>query len=272
MSQKHTTRYNNRGASYSARPQYPPELITGAIQKSGLQSGDTVVDIGAGSGRLTKALLELGFTVRAVEPSDMRLEAKKNLESYPDFQIYEGEAVKPNIPEHTYGKIKAIFAGQSLHWWRHQFKEAVREWNKFLHPTGKLIALTQHFNDSSEVCQHIDTTLSRICPGYDDQIVKLLYKNSPGFSNYEYRRYLDFENRHLDVAKFDFTTDEQGFRNLLTSFSFTPNPETQREDLNQLLDTMVREVFQKHAQGGEITIPYVSKIWHGTLITPDLIR
>jgi SAM-dependent methyltransferase len=52
------------------RPDYPPEAIAHLQRELDLRSGRTVVDLAAGSGKLTRRLASLGCEVIAVEPVD----------------------------------------------------------------------------------------------------------------------------------------------------------------------------------------------------------
>ena len=56
-----------------ARPEYPPEAIAWLARELDLRAGRTVVDLAAGSGKLTRPLAALGCEVIAVEPvAEMR--------------------------------------------------------------------------------------------------------------------------------------------------------------------------------------------------------
>jgi SAM-dependent methyltransferase len=63
--------FTRQAAVYGqARPAYPPELIDQLIQDAGAAAGDSVVDLGAGTGILTQDLVKRGFLVTAVEPNE----------------------------------------------------------------------------------------------------------------------------------------------------------------------------------------------------------
>jgi protein-L-isoaspartate O-methyltransferase len=52
------------------RPSYPPEAVTSVARELGLTSESTVLDLAAGTGKLTRLLAPLMGRVVAVEPSE----------------------------------------------------------------------------------------------------------------------------------------------------------------------------------------------------------
>src|SRR2546423_5465556 len=56
------------------RPEYPQEALQWAAERLGLEPGARALDVGAGTGKLTRGLVALGFEVVAVEPGAPMLE------------------------------------------------------------------------------------------------------------------------------------------------------------------------------------------------------
>ena len=50
------------------RPAYPPEAVAWIAERLGLAAGRTVVDLAAGTGKLSRALVGSGAEVLAIEP------------------------------------------------------------------------------------------------------------------------------------------------------------------------------------------------------------
>src|SRR5437588_5658396 len=93
------------------RPNYPAEATAWLVTKLGLGPGRTVVDVGAGTGKLTRALLPSGATVIAVEPvAAMRAVLKREL---PTVQAMNGTAESLPLPD---ASADAIVVGQAFHW------------------------------------------------------------------------------------------------------------------------------------------------------------
>jgi len=112
-----------------ARPEYPGAAIAWLAQKLDLREGRTVLDLGAGTGKLTRALLTTGARVIAVEPGDaMRAELVRGL---PGAEALRGAAEQ--IPVHD-ASVGAVAVGQAFHWFRHD--EALPEIHRVLTADG----------------------------------------------------------------------------------------------------------------------------------------
>ena len=63
--------FTNQADAYQrSRPAYPAELLDLLIADGHLRHGDPVADFGAGTGILTRMLIERGFVVSAIEPNE----------------------------------------------------------------------------------------------------------------------------------------------------------------------------------------------------------
>lgn len=95
------------------RPRYPDAALRWAVGRDGSMGGDgsVVVDIGAGTGILTRALVALGHRVIAVEPDDaMRAQLSTSL---PDVDARRGAAEAIPLAD---ASATAVVAGQAYHW------------------------------------------------------------------------------------------------------------------------------------------------------------
>jgi SAM-dependent methyltransferase len=110
-----------------ARPTYPDEAIDWLVPPAARR----VLDLGAGTGKLTRGLRERGLDVVAVEPSEgMRGELSRVL---PDVTVLAGSA--ENIPLED-GAVDAVLVGQAWHWV--DPPRAVPEVARVLRPGGQL--------------------------------------------------------------------------------------------------------------------------------------
>ena len=94
-----------------ARPTYPPEAVAWLADRAGLAPGRTVVDVGAGTGKLTRLLVPFGPRVIAVEPVPAMLEQLR--EAVPGVEAIAGTAEALPLPDES---ADAITVAQAMHW------------------------------------------------------------------------------------------------------------------------------------------------------------
>lgn len=98
----------------SMRPAYPDRLVDQACRAAGLGRGDHVLEIGCGTGQLTRSLLARGLRVTAVEPGkNLVALARKNLEGAGAVEFINARF--EDVPG-THGQFAAVFSASALHW------------------------------------------------------------------------------------------------------------------------------------------------------------
>lgn len=94
-----------------ARPSYPPDAIAWLIDKLGISPGGRVVDLAAGTGKLTRLIEPASADLVAVEPvGGMRERLQANLPATPLLA-----AVAEALP-FAAGSIDAVVVAQAFHW------------------------------------------------------------------------------------------------------------------------------------------------------------
>jgi SAM-dependent methyltransferase len=107
------------------RPDYPDEVL----EHVPVPAGATVVDVGAGTGKLTRVLVRRYARVIAVEPLDrMRAILQRVV---PEAEALAGRAEQIPLPD---GAAEAVFAAQAFHWFATD--EAVAEIARVLRSGG----------------------------------------------------------------------------------------------------------------------------------------
>src|SRR6202789_1364891 len=100
------------GAAASAyaehRPDYAPAAVRWALEPA---PGPRVLDLGAGTGKLTATLVALGADVIAVEPDPAMLTELRR--ALPTVRAVPGSAEAVPLPD---ASVDAVLAGQALHW------------------------------------------------------------------------------------------------------------------------------------------------------------
>ncbi|HEY5342982.1 MAG TPA: class I SAM-dependent methyltransferase [Solirubrobacteraceae bacterium] len=122
------------------RPAYPDALVDEACKVAGLANGDLVLEIGCGTGQLTRSLLARGLRVTALEPGDqLILLARENLRDAGDVEFLHARLEDTQLPRESY---EAVFSASAIHW-----VDPDLSWRKIadaLAPDGTL-ALIQYF-------------------------------------------------------------------------------------------------------------------------------
>ena len=114
------------------RPDYPREVVDWLVDALGLRPEATVVDLAAGTGKLTKALLARARArVIAVEPSPRMLERLR--EVAPAAEAVEGTAEAIPLPD---ASADAVTVAQAFHWFAND--TALGEIHRVLRPEGRL--------------------------------------------------------------------------------------------------------------------------------------
>ena len=122
------------------RPAYPDELVDQACRVAGIGSGDRVLEVGCGSGQLTRALVARGLHVTALEPGKSLVAlARQNLEGAGEVEFVNARFEDALLPREQF---QAVFCASAFHW-----IDPKVSWQKVadvLVPGGTL-ALVQYF-------------------------------------------------------------------------------------------------------------------------------
>jgi SAM-dependent methyltransferase len=220
-----------------ARPTYPPEAVAWIAERLDLRPGRTVLDLGAGTGKLTRALLETGARVIAIEPGDaMRAELERTA---PGAEALRGSAEDIPLPE---ASVDAIAVGQAFHWFRHDV--AIPELHRVLRAGGG-VALVWNTRDPDDLLHQ--------------EIGKLIAPFVPPDrrDSEEWSRELGESELFgpLEVSRFSFVQelDADLFAERIASVSFiAAAAPAARLELDQQLRRLARDL------GGRVDFPYVT--------------
>src|SRR4051812_943280 len=120
------------------RPRYPGDALERVAGELGLDDGSTVIDLAAGTGKLTRDLPSRFERVLAIEPLD---EMRARLEEgVPDAEALAGSAEEMPVPDAV---ADAVFVAQAFHWFATH--PALAEIARVVRPGGGLALL---FNTS----------------------------------------------------------------------------------------------------------------------------
>ena len=251
-----TQRFSSRVEDYiKFRPDYPAALVSALLDKTGLDAGATVADVGSGTGIFTRLLLDQGLRVTAVEPNaNMRHAAETQLSGYSQFTSIDAPAEQTGLADHS---IDLVTVAQAFHWFD---KEATRtEFGRILKPGGKL-ALIWNKRDVNQAFQPAyHAILEEFAPEYgsvnhmnltEDDIADFLVAGS--------MEIMHFNN----IQRLDFS----GLLGRLKSASYCP-----AEDSPQYIPMVTELValFDQYAVNGMIDFEYDTQLYLGTVDTEE---
>jgi ubiquinone/menaquinone biosynthesis C-methylase UbiE len=96
------------------RPAYPDELVDQACQVAGIGSGDHVLEVGCGSGQLTRGLVARGLHVTALEPGKSLIAlARQNLEGAAEVEFVNAQFEEALLRREQF---QAVFSASAFHW------------------------------------------------------------------------------------------------------------------------------------------------------------
>jgi ubiquinone/menaquinone biosynthesis C-methylase UbiE len=114
-----------------ARPTYPNEAVDWLADRLRIGPRSTVLDLGAGTGKLTRAIVPRAARVIAVEPGPEMLAQLRR--AVPEAEAMLGAAEAIPLSDDA---VDAVVCGQSFHWFRTD--EALPEIRRVLRPNGGL--------------------------------------------------------------------------------------------------------------------------------------
>jgi SAM-dependent methyltransferase len=245
-------RFNNRVQDYvKYRPSYPDAIVPFLERALGFGPGSQLVDVGAGTGKLTDVLLRAGHRVVAVEPNaGMRQAAEAWLGDRAGFTSLDGSAEQMPLPD---ASADAIVAGQAFHWF--DPIGARIEFMRVLRPSGGAALIwNNRRTDASEFLRELEALLLRTCPDYP----------RIGNKHYEESALLRFFGGRGPVrACFDSEQrfDFEGLRGRILSSSYAPVEGPAHDALMQGL----HDLFERRAAGGQVAYVYDTEVFYGRL-------
>ena len=224
-----------------ARPEYPPEAVAWIAERLALRAGRTVLDLGAGTGKLTRALLATGARVIAVEPGEAML--AELIRAAPDVEALHGAAEDIPLPD---GSVDAVAIGQAFHWFRHD--EALPELHRVLRPGGGIALVWNGRDQDSPLQREVSELIEPFVPAGRTAVIP---DSSRALAESELFGPLE-ERRFTFVQELD--ADRLVGRILSISF-VAAAPAEKRAEVEQKLRKLVA------ANGGSVAFPYVTDVY-----------
>lgn len=237
-------KFNNIAEIYEKyRPSYPEEYINYIIEKCNLNSESLVADIGAGTGILTRQLLNRNLKVVGVEPNNDMRNILKKLELNKRFKAIEGKAENTNLEDNS---IDLIVVAQAFHWFdSERFRN---ECKRILKTNGKVCIMWNKLDMNSEIVKE----QKKIDDKYEKRYTEV--NNLLDDTKRELKIKEFFENSYYErrIVENNLINDKEKFigSNLSKSYSLRKGDE--------FYDDYIRDfenVFNKYSQDGIVIIP-----------------
>jgi SAM-dependent methyltransferase len=220
---------------HSGRPGYPLEAVRWATP-----SGRRVVDLGAGTGRLTAALLALGRTPVAVEPDPlMRERLRQTVVGVP---AVTGSAEDIPLADSS---VDGVVAGQAAHWF--DMRRAAPEMARVLRPGGSLGLIWNRMDPATPWTAALVAVLSEVNVGRIGRGADLSVLREAGFQQPVGR-----------VWRFLQTLDRCALIDLVASRSYVMRLDDR--DREAILDRVASLSPSQH----RFDLPYKCEVWRAS--------
>jgi SAM-dependent methyltransferase len=214
-----------------ARPGYPEDAVEWLVGAEPCR----VVDVGAGTGKLTRQLAALGHEATAVEPSAEMLAQLRA--AMPDLRAVVASAEAIPLPDRS---ADAVVAAQAFHWF--EPVASLREIARILRPRGRLGLIWNMRDDRVAWVAQLSELLGAdgLGAGWPDAAITTSGRFGP---------------LERETFAFEQTVDRETLQDLVASRSFTATREP--DERTRLLE-QVGALHDEHAVGGELVLPYVT--------------
>jgi SAM-dependent methyltransferase len=232
-----------------ARPSYPEAAVDWLCSQLALAPGRSVVDVAAGTGKLTAALVGSGARVLAVEPvAEMRAQL---VEAAPDAEALEGTAEALPLAGRS---VDAVTAGQAFCWF--DPPRALAEFHRVLRPAGRLGLIWNLWDLDDPLQAELDAIVSTAL-GPDPAIT---HDTTASFQGVEWRALIPATELFGPVEERRFTHIQRlparSLRDRIASVSFVAAAaEPVREAVLGRVDELARR------QRETVALDYVTVAW-----------
>jgi len=246
------TRFSTRVEDFAKyRPTYPAAVIDILNSNCGLTPDSTIVDVGSGTGILSRMFLENGNTVFGVEPNQrMRLAAERDLWRFNNFLSVPGTAEATTLKSRNFDLITAA---QAFHWFDRA--KARKEFARMITRRGWVVLLwNERRVDSTPFLRAYEELLLR----YGTDYARVRHENVQGEIEDFYAPKPVTLKSIENLQRFDF----ESLKGRTRSASYTPEP----GDANfEPMFSELEEIFAAHNKKGMVTVEYDTRVYYGRL-------
>jgi SAM-dependent methyltransferase len=226
------------GAYERGRPDYPDDAVRWLVGEAPVD----VVDLGAGTGKLTRALVALGHRVMPVEPLD---EMRAQLDAaVAGVVALAGSAESIPVPD---ASADVVTSAQAFHWFDHA--RALPEIARVLRPGGRLALVWNSRDDRDPWMARLSVIIGNETVSETDVVPAL--DGSGLFGPVDRARFVHVQ-----------TLDRDGLLDLVLSRSYCAKLEPAERE--PILDAVVR-LYDQTADPDGVRLPYVTECFRAEL-------
>jgi ubiquinone/menaquinone biosynthesis C-methylase UbiE len=224
------------------RPSYPDAAVAALVARFAIGPGRRVLDVGAGTGKLTRLLVPTGCAMEAVEPvANMRAAFEA---AVPGVVIREGTGEALPVGDASFD---VVVAAQAFHWFDRP--RALAEVARVLTPGGGLALLWNHRDESVPWVAEL-TRLIRWDTFERGQYHRVDWAAVVAESSSR------FTPLQLDQFSYVQALDEDGLVDRVASVSYIASmPENERAQLLDHVRALVADFPPR------FDLPYVTDLW-----------
>jgi SAM-dependent methyltransferase len=232
MDPRRALSFGSAAAEYdAARPSYPADAVRWAI-------GDArrVLDLGAGTGKLARVVLDLGLEAVAVEPDD-------EMRAFIPTESHAGTAEQIPLPD---ASVDAVVVGQAFHWF--DAAKALPEMVRVLRPGGRIGLFWNLYDDRVD-------WVAALCDLVEAE-ARMSLSNALSRPPFDGSAYGTSQPQVLQVPHRQPMNRELLGTQLRSTSKFILMPETEREDLVSRAIGLAPE--------DDFEFPHVCDAWRAT--------
>ena len=227
--------HSNKAESYNiGRPSYPKSFFDYLYGDFGLSEKAVILDVGAGTGKITKEFLERGNTVYAVEPDkNMMTILRDTLYSYDNLIPIDKTAEKTGVLSNS---IDFIFCGNSYMWFDRM--NVIPEFQRITRNSNNQNIIIARLGSDDDI--------------YTEELMEINNKYSITKTGIEPNNTPPFANSMFKEKTFDFVYSQSldEFLHGCLSASFAPNPGD--HSFNDYCESLTK-LFNKYKVDGKLS-------------------
>ncbi|MCH7321968.1 class I SAM-dependent methyltransferase [Solibacillus sp. MA9] len=249
---KYIDKFTGKAQHYNqGRPSYAPELIDDLYKNGYLTPHSIVADIGAGTGKFTEQILQMGNTVFAVEPNnDMRAVLTERFQYFDTLIILNGTDEATSLADHS---VDAITVAQAFHWF--DIEKFKQECTRILKPNGLVILIWNMRDEASPVNQETYRIFQKYCSNFTGFSGGIKRNDEQISAFFDGDFFVKSFSNHLYYSKDDFIA-----RSLSASYSLKQGDELFEDYLQELTN-----LYNQFVVNGVLEVPNNSVAYIGKL-------